>query len=114
MMRFAVLLAVLAGVATAVPAAAQAPTPRASGAMARNIPVSSLSNPANRKSNPGTMSGQGCMSGPTATRAQLVVNPITGKLQAAPIIAVPLTKGGGSVASATTRAQQAQACAHAR
>jgi hypothetical protein len=45
-------------------------------------------------------------------RAQTDVNPITGKLQAAPIIEIPVTKGGGSVASATTRAQQAQACAH--
>jgi len=72
-----------------------------------------FSNPSG-PSNPHTMSGQGCISGPTANRAQNTINPITGKSQAAPIVAIPLNKGAGSVAGATTRAQQAAACAHGR
>jgi hypothetical protein len=113
MMRFAGLLIVLAAVATAVPAAAQSPTPRPTGAMGiRRVPIS-LQNPANRKNNPGVMGGQGCISGPTSVRAQTTaINPVNGQAQAAPIISIPLTKGGGDVASATTRAQQAHACAH--
>jgi hypothetical protein len=112
-MRLAVLLTVLATVATAAPtAAAQAPAPHPTGTHKPH--VSSLSNPANHKTNPHTMSGRDCISGPNANRAQLTVNPITGKPQAAPLVSIPLTKGGGSVASATTRAQQAHACAHTR
>jgi hypothetical protein len=113
MKRFALVLSVLAAVAGTVPATAQTPhaTPT-SAAMSRKIPATNLANPANRSTNPHVMSGQGCISGPTATRAQLAVNPITGKAQAAPIVVIPLSKGAGSVANATTRAQQAQACAH--
>ncbi|HEY5349398.1 MAG TPA: hypothetical protein VIJ64_06690 [Candidatus Lustribacter sp.] len=129
MMRLAALLTVLAAVATAAPAAAaHTPSPHPTGthrphatgthkphAMGTHKPhVSSLENPANHKTNPHTMSGRDCISGPNANRAQQAVNPITGKPQAAPFVSIPLTKGGGSVASATTRAQQAQACAHTR
>jgi len=110
----ALLLSVLVAVATAGPAAAQSPhaTPT-SAANYRKVPTS-LSNPANRKNNAGTMSGAGCTSGVTANRSQLAVNPINGNAQAAPIVSVPLSKGSGSVANATTRAQQAHACAHTR
>jgi hypothetical protein len=58
------------------------------------------------------MSGQGCISGPTAVRAQNSINPITGRPQAATIVSIPIGKGSGDVASSTTRAQQAEACAH--
>jgi hypothetical protein len=113
MKRFALILSILVAIAGTAPVAAQAPhaTPTVAGAE-RKVPVN-LSNPRNR-SNTHSMSGQGCISGPTANRAQQEVNPITGKLMAAPIIQVPLSKGGGSVADATTRAQQAHACAHGR
>ena len=115
MMRLAVLLTILAAVATAVPAvAAAAPSPRPTGAMGmRKTPPSAFLNSANRKHKPASMSGRGCTSGTLSMRAHLAVNPITGKPQAAPIVSVPLSKGGGSVAAATTRAQQAHACAHA-
>ena len=126
MVRFALVLVFLT-VATAVPAGAQSPaahaTPTAhavpaghatptSSAMSKKIPVSSLSNPGNHGTNPGTMSGQGCISGPTANRAQTTVNPVNGHAQAATIVSVPIGKGAGSVANSTTRQQQAEACAH--
>jgi hypothetical protein len=111
MKRLALILSIL--VAVAAPVVAQTPhaTPTVAGAE-RKVPVN-LSNPRSR-SNTHSMSGQGCISGPTANRALQEVNPITGKLMAAPILEIPLTKGGGSVADATTRAQQAHACAHGR
>jgi hypothetical protein len=109
--RFALILSILITVGGAAPVAAQTPhpTPSLAGA-SRKVPVS-LSNPGS-SGNTHAMSGQGCISGPTANRAQQYVNPITGKLMAAPIVEIPLTKGSGSVASATTRSQQAYACAH--
>jgi hypothetical protein len=112
MKRLAVILCVLAACAGAVPAGAQAPRPSVKP-RPHKTPVSSLSNPAGR-SNTHTMSGQGCISGPNANRAQLAINPVTGKPYGNAIVEVPLTKGGGSVANATTRAQQAHACAHSR
>jgi hypothetical protein len=112
-MRFALILAVLVAGAAALPAAAQTPSPRPSGVMgAQKVPVKSLLNSPNNRSNTHSMSGQGCISGPTAVRGQNSINPITGQPQAATIISIPITKGGGSVASSTTRAQQAEACAH--
>jgi hypothetical protein len=115
MKRFALGLSILAVLANAVAAGAQTPhaTPT-SAAMSRKVPGTTLSNPANRSTNPHRMSGGGCISGPTANRAHLAVNPVTGKKQATPIVEVPLSKGAGSIADATTRAQQAHACAHAR
>jgi hypothetical protein len=76
--------------------------------------VKNLLNAPNGTSNTHSMSGQGCISGPTAVRAQNSLNPITGKPQAATIVSIPLGKGSGDIASATTRSQQAQACAHSR
>ncbi len=114
MMRFGWLFVVFT-LATAVPAGAQSPAAHAtptSAAMSKKIPVSNLSNPSVHSNNAGTMSGQGCMSGPTANRAQTTVNPINGHAQAATIVAIPIGKGSGSMQSATTHAQQAQACAH--
>jgi hypothetical protein len=67
-------------------------------------------NPGSEKTHP--MSGQGCVSGPGANRAATTVNPVNGHAQAATIISIPITKGGGSVANATTHKQQAEACAH--
>jgi len=58
-----------------------------------------------------TASGQSCI-GHNANASQTAMNPITGQPQAAPIVEVPVTPGGGSIPSSTTRAQQAQACAH--
>jgi hypothetical protein len=114
-MRLAFLVTALAVFVTAVPAVAQTPNPQATGGIGmKRVPTPTLQNPANRQNNPGTASVQACISGPTAMRSQNMVNPITGLPQAAPIIEIPVTKGGGSVASATTRAQQAQACVHGR
>jgi hypothetical protein len=115
MKHYALVLTAFIALAGAVPAAAQAPAPSAhpTGAVGvRKVPVTNLQNPANRKTNGRTMSGQGCISGPTSVRAQNTINPVTGQPQAATIVSVPLGRGGGSVASATTRAQQTQACAH--
>lgn len=115
MKRFALVLSVFAALAGAGPAAAQAPQASpTSAAMSRKVNASNLTNPASRSTNPHTMSGQGCISGPMANRAQLAINPITGKAMAAPIVEIPVGKGAGSVANATTRAQQAHACAHPR
>jgi hypothetical protein len=113
MKRFALILSMLVAVAGTAPVAAQAPhpTPSLAGA-SRKVPLS-LSNP-NSSANTHAMSGQGCISGPTANRAQQAVNPITGKLLGTPIVEIPLSKGGGSIPNATTRAQQAHACAHGR
>jgi hypothetical protein len=119
MTRFVLALALLTGIAAAGPAAAQTPRPKphvtpTTGATSRKIHVTNLTNPGNARNKVGTMSGAGCTSGVTANRSQLAVNPINGQAQAAPIVAVPVGKGAGSVANATTRAQQAQACAHTR
>jgi hypothetical protein len=114
MMRFALLFPVLA-LAAVAPAGAQTPGPHGtptSSALIRKVPASNFVNPGNKASRVGPMSGQGCMSGPGANRALANVNPINGHAQTTPIIAIPIGKGGGSVANATTRAQQAHACAH--
>ena len=112
MKRFALLLAVLLA-AAAVPAVAQtAHSTPSSAANYGKVRLPSLTNPGNQRNKVGTMNGAGCTSGAMASRSQLAVNPINGKAQAAPIVSIPLTKGGGSVADATTRAQQVHACAH--
>jgi hypothetical protein len=72
-----------------------------------------FTNPAAPRSNSGSMTGQGCI-GQNANASQTAINPITGKPQAAPIVAIPVSHGAGTVASATQRAQQNQACAHGR
>jgi hypothetical protein len=116
MKRFALLLSVLVATAAAAPAVAQTvhPTPSSAANYAKVHHSMSLTNPGAAHNTTGTMSGAGCQSGAVANAAQLAVNPINGRAQAAPIISIPITKGGGSVASATTKAQQAHACAHTR
>jgi hypothetical protein len=119
MLRVAVPSAILLAAALSAAAIAQtAPAPAAAAphkhnaTLHKSVPMT-FTNPANHTANSGSMSGQGCI-GQNANAAQTAVNPITGKLQAAPIVVVPVTKGGGSVAAATQHAQQNQACAHGR
>jgi len=118
MMRLAVLFTALVAVATAVPAGAQAPTPSPHGytntALQHKAKPMTFSNPGNPKYNPGTRSGRDCISGRGANAGQQTINPITGQPKAATIVSIPLGQGGGSVASSTTKAQQAQACGHVR
>lgn len=114
MMRLAVLFTALVAVATAVPAGAQAPSPTPHNALVHKAKPLTFSNPGNSKYNPGTRSGRDCISGRGANAGQQTVDPVTGKPRAATIVSIPLGNGGGSVASATTKAQQAQACGHAR
>jgi hypothetical protein len=118
MMRLAVLFTALIAVATAVPAGAQvpSPTPRAyhHTALQHKAQPLTFSNPANPKYNPGALSGQRCISGRGANAGQQTVDPVTGKPRAATIVSIPLSKGGGSIASSTTRSQLAEACGHPR
>jgi hypothetical protein len=116
MKRVVVLVSVLAAVATAAPVVAQTPHPHGtptSGANYSKVHTSTLTNPGSQHNTAGTLSGAACQTGAMANRAQTTVNPINGKQQAAPIVVIPLGKGNGSVASATTHAQQVQACSHA-
>jgi hypothetical protein len=117
MMRLAVVVIALVAVATAVPAGAQAPTPspRAykNSALQHKAKPMTFSNPGNPKYNPGTRSGRDCISGRGANAGQQTINPVTGQPKAATIVSIPLGQGGGSVASSTSKAQQAQACGHA-
>jgi hypothetical protein len=108
-MRFVAAALLLA--ALLVPAlAGAAPSPLPSGLMEHRIPLTTTYPGAHHR-NPSSMGGAGCIAAhPNA--GQTEINPITGKPQAAPIVAIPLT--GGNVANATTRAGQAHACAHAR
>jgi hypothetical protein len=114
MMRVAVLFIALVTVAGALPAGAQTPTPHPyhNNAMSHKAHPMTFSNPANPKYNPGTLNGTRCISGRGANAAQQTIDPVTGKPRAATIVSIPLGSGGGSVASSTTKAQQAQACAH--
>ncbi len=116
MKRCALALSILVAAATAVPAGAQTarPTPSLPASYAKVHHVSTLTNPGAQRNKVLPMNGAGCTSGVMANKAQLAVNPINGQAQAAPIVSIPLTKGAGSVADATTRAQQAHACAHTR
>ena len=100
MKYFAALLAVLLTVAASPP-----PAP-----MSTKLHVTNFTNPGSEKTHP--MNGQGCTSAHGASRAAMTVNPVNGHAQAATIVSIPITKGGGSVANSTTRAQQAEACAH--
>jgi hypothetical protein len=100
MKYLAALLAVLLTTAATSP-----PVP-----MSTRLHVTNFTNPGSAKTHP--MNGQGCVSGPGANRAARTVNPVNGHAQAATIISIPITKGGGSVANATTHKQQAEACAH--
>jgi hypothetical protein len=100
----ALLLAVAVALALAGPAAAQTPKPHATGF---------FTGPSGRAT-PHPLHGRACNGPIMAQRAQTAVNPINGQAQAAPIVSIPLTKNGGGTANATSRAQQAQACAHTR
>ena len=132
MMRFASMLVALT-LATGVPAGAQSPaahpTPAAhanptahaaahttatSSAYSKKIQVNSFSNPGQHGSTPGVMSGSGCQTGGQANRAATTVNPVNGHPGSSTVVAIPIGKGSGSVANATTRQQQAEACAHTR
>jgi len=57
-------------------------------------------------------SANGASCGRNAVAAQQRVNPITDQPQAGTLVSVPITPGGGSIASATNRRQQADACTH--
>jgi hypothetical protein len=116
MKRLALLLSVLVATTTAGPALAQTarPTPTSAANYAKVHHTMNLTNPGNQHHTVGNMGGAGCTTGAMANRAQLSVNPINGQAQAAPIVSIPLNKGGGNVADATTRAQQAHTCAHTR
>jgi hypothetical protein len=120
MMRLAVVFTALLAVATAVPAGAQAPSATPSphvykkSALQHKVKPTTFSNPGNPNYNPGTQSGRDCISGRGANAGQQTINHITGQPKSETIVSIPLGNGAGSVASSTTRAQQAQACAHAR
>jgi hypothetical protein len=94
-------------------ASAQAASPLPSGLLEHRVKGGTFTNPGAGHASPRPMSGQGCIAS-HINASQTNVNPITGKPQAAPIVSIPLTPNSGSIASATTRAQQSHACAHAR
>lgn len=104
-----VVTALILAAALAPAVALAASSSAASSVMERKVPIT-FKHPGTHKS-PAPMSGRGCMAS-HVNASQTDVNPITGKLQAAPIVSIPVT--GGNVADATTRAQQVHACAHAR
>lgn len=114
MMRLALLITALVAVAAAVPAGAQTPAPKPHGALVHKAKPLTFSNPRNPKYNPGIRTGRDCISGRGANAGQQTVDPVTGKPRAATIVSIPIGNGGGNVASATTKAQQAQACGHTR
>ena len=105
-------LTVLVALTLVAPAAAQTPKPHSANLVSPHG-ASLLNNP-NARVTPHSIHGRACNGPIMAHRAQTAVNPINGQSQAAPIISIPLGKNGGSVANATSRAQQAQACAHTR
>jgi hypothetical protein len=124
--------AVLIFAALGVPAGAQtpgpyattltAPQPAASRASrfprpgrtphAQKTPFQAFTNPAGKGQSPANASL--CNRSSVGAQQAQHVNPITGQPQASTIVSVPVTKGGGSIASATNRQQQVEACAHTR
>ena len=98
----ALLLTAVAALALVAPATAQTPKPRIPG----------LQNGPSGRATPHPLHGRACNGPIMAQRAQTTVNPINGQPQAKPMVEIPLTPNGGGVANATTRAQQAVACAH--
>ncbi len=114
-MRFAAVLTLVFTAALASGAYAQTASevPHKHNATYHRSTPMTFTNPGSHSSVAGPAGGQSCI-GHNANAAQTAVNPITGKAQAAPFVVVPVSNNGGSVASATTRAQQAQACAQAR
>ena len=113
-MRFLAAALILTMMLAPAIARAQAASPLPSGLLEHRVKAgSTFTYPPSGHASPRPMSGQGCMAA-HINAAQTNVNPITGKPQAAPIVSIPLGSNSGSVASATSRAQQSQACAHAR
>ena len=95
-------------VLTPPPLPAKTPGPAHSAhPAAKATPFMTFSNPAGK----GPVNSTACSR--TAMSAQQQhTNPITGQPQAATLVSVPVTKGGGSVKSATSAQQMADACAH--
>ena len=83
-------------------------TPRAVPS-AHPMPIMTFTNPA-PKHGLSSASAQSCSR--NATAAQQRVNPITGQPQAGTLVSIPITKGAGSLPSATNHQQQIEACAH--
>jgi hypothetical protein len=110
MIRSTLLLGVLAAL-LAAPVSAQDATPTPApqhkhDAMYHKARPMTFTNPNGKTS---TASGASCI-GHNANATQTVVNPITNQPQAAPIVEVPVSAGGGSIPAATNHAQQAQTC----
>src|ERR1700733_9167112 len=91
--------------------AAPSPAPVPSGILFGKVPVT-FTNPGSSRLPP-PANGQICI-GPLANADQTNVNPVTGKLQPAPIIVIPIFGSGPNIAEATARAQNAYSCAHSR
>jgi hypothetical protein len=117
-MRFPFVLAAAYALLTAV-AGAQVtppPLPHASAKPSHHAsprpkvtPLMTFSFSGGGKQGTSTMSGAGCGNAKTAAAAQQSVNPVTG-VKSSTLVAVPI--GGGNAVSSTTKAQQAEACAH--
>jgi hypothetical protein len=119
------LLIAVALIAVAAPALAQTPssttlpvlpTPHASATphphpSPRPTAVMTFTNPAPKRGQQATANGTTCTRNGVAAQQQHI-NPITGQPQASTIVSVPITGGSGSIASATNRQQQLEACAH--
>jgi hypothetical protein len=96
-------------VLTPPPLPAHTPATTQPHASARPAAVTTFTNPGGKgRSSP--MSASACNRAPRNVPAS--VNPITGQPQAATIVSVPITKGGGSIANATSQKQTQEACAH--
>jgi len=109
-MRSVAAALILAALIAPAGARAASPSPAPTGAMYHKV-GNTFSNPGSHRANPPVMNGQGCIANhPNAS--QVAINPITGKEQAAPLVSIPI--GGGSVSNASTRTQQAHACARPR
>jgi hypothetical protein len=107
----AALLGLALALATVPAIAGAKPSPHPSGALLHKVPRTFANPAAGAKVH--SMNGRGCIAvHPNAEQTE--VNPVTGKLRAAPVVSIPVTAHSGSVASATARAQQAHACAHSR
>jgi hypothetical protein len=110
--------------AIAAPAAAQSPPAYPSVLTPPPLPATPAAHPHTSPRptavmtfrNPAAKGGSTPMSAAACNRspvyAQQRLNPITGQPQTATLVSIPVTKGGGSIASATTRKGQQEACAH--
>jgi hypothetical protein len=123
------LIALVASAALTAPAAAQStttatvpaaqasyaavhPSPAAHAATkpgATPTPFMTFNNPVHNKNLP-TASGADCNRMTASTMGNK--NPVNGAQGSQTLVSVPITKGGGSVASSTNRAQQRNACGH--